>query len=132
MDTTGEARVPDKAILKRKKSGTGGGKGEDPVAEKPVATVDPAKVNKVPSKPRKTTKAHAAPPIRRSASASSSSTTSNTVWPASFTTLEKTHRALNLVFTFCGTRKHLATTFETIKTTVEGQIKRELKVEDVA
>lgn len=132
MDTTGEARVPNKAILKRKRSRTGGGKGEDPVAEKPVATVDPTQVNKVPSKPRKTTKAHAAPPIRRSASASSSSTTSNTVWPASFTTLEKTHRALNLVFTFCGTRKHLATTFETIKTTVEGQIKRELKVEDVA
>ncbi|KFY70712.1 hypothetical protein V498_10256, partial [Pseudogymnoascus sp. VKM F-4517 (FW-2822)] len=42
MDTTGEPRVPNKAILKRKRSGTEGGKGEDPVAEKPVATVDPA------------------------------------------------------------------------------------------
>ncbi|OBT45434.1 hypothetical protein VE00_04595 [Pseudogymnoascus sp. WSF 3629] len=135
MDTIGEAQVPNKAVLKRKRAETGGGGGgtaEDPVAEKPVATVDPTKVNEVPSKPRRTAKSHATPAIRRSASASSSSTASNTVWPASFTTLEKTHRALNLVFTFCGTRKHLATTFETIKTTVEGQIKRELKVEDVA
>ena len=50
----------------------------------------------------------------------------------SFTKLEQTHRALNLVFTFCCTRKHLATTFETIKGAVEGHIKRELKIEDVA
>lgn len=139
MDAIREAPLPNKAVLKRKRAETGGGAdnndgrtAKDPAAETPVATVDSTKVNKVPSKPRKTTKTHAAPPIRRSASASSSSTTSNTAWPASFTTLEKTHRALNLVFTFCGTRKHLATTFETIKTTVEGQIKRELKVEDVA
>ncbi|OBT73050.1 hypothetical protein VF21_07716 [Pseudogymnoascus sp. 05NY08] len=134
MDTIGKTRAPSKAVLKRKRAETGvggdkndGRTAEDPAPEKPVATVD-----EVRSKPRRAAKAHAAPAIRRSTSASSSSTTSNTIWPASFTTLEKTHRALNLVFTFCGTRKHLATTFETIKTTVEGQIKRELKVEDVA
>ncbi|KAI0459467.1 hypothetical protein F5B21DRAFT_499645 [Xylaria acuta] len=53
-------------------------------------------------------------------------------WPLQFTELEKTHRALNLVFTFCSTRKHLATTFDTIRSAVESHTKRELKVEDVA
>lgn len=53
-------------------------------------------------------------------------------WPPRFSELEKTHRALNLVFTFCSTRKHLATTFDTIRSAVESHTKRELKVEDVA
>ncbi|GAP86134.1 putative DEAD DEAH box helicase [Rosellinia necatrix] len=53
-------------------------------------------------------------------------------WPLRFTELERTHRALNLVFTFCSTRKHLATTFDTIRSAVESQTKRELEVEDVA
>lgn len=53
-------------------------------------------------------------------------------WPAYFTQLAQTHRALNLVFTFCCTRKHLATTFETIKTAVEGHTRRELTIADVA
>ena len=53
-------------------------------------------------------------------------------WPEHFTKLAQTHRALNLVYTFCCTRKHLATTFETIKQAVEGHIKRELLLEDVA
>lgn len=53
-------------------------------------------------------------------------------WPEHFTKLAQTHRALNLVYTFCCTRKHLATTFDNIKATVKGHIKRELLVEDVA
>jgi DEAD/DEAH box helicase domain-containing protein len=53
-------------------------------------------------------------------------------WPPLFTELQKTHRALNLVFTFCSTRKHLATTFDTIRSAVESHTKRELKIEDVA
>ncbi|KAL8381210.1 hypothetical protein RB595_005476 [Gaeumannomyces hyphopodioides] len=53
-------------------------------------------------------------------------------WPDWFKTLERTYRALNLVFTFCCTRKHLATTFDTIKSTVELHIKRDLVVADVA
>lgn len=53
-------------------------------------------------------------------------------WPDTFKSLEKTHRALNLVFTFCSTRKHLATTFDTIKAAVETHIKRPLTVEEVA
>lgn len=53
-------------------------------------------------------------------------------WPDSLIKIEKTHKALNLVFTFCCTRKHLATTFDTIKGTVEQQLGRELSIRDVA
>lgn len=53
-------------------------------------------------------------------------------WPELFKSLDKTHRALNLVFTFCTTRKHFATTFEAIRPTVESHIKRTLSVEEVA
>ncbi|OLN95685.1 ATP-dependent helicase HRQ1 [Colletotrichum chlorophyti] len=53
-------------------------------------------------------------------------------WPERLKALEKTHRALNLVFTFCCTRKHLATTFETIKSAVESNTRTPLTVEDVA
>ncbi|KAI0185962.1 DEAD/DEAH box helicase-like protein [Xylaria flabelliformis] len=53
-------------------------------------------------------------------------------WPLRFTELVKTHRALNLVFTFCSTRRHLATTFDAIRSAVESHTERELKVEDVA
>ncbi|KAI9830676.1 MAG: hypothetical protein M1826_004505 [Phylliscum demangeonii] len=58
--------------------------------------------------------------------------TTDIPWPEHFTRLAHTHRALNLVFTFCCTRKHLATTFDNIKTAVESHIKRELTVDDVA
>ncbi|TQV96647.1 DEAD/DEAH box helicase [Cordyceps javanica] len=53
-------------------------------------------------------------------------------WPALFSSLNRTHQALNLVFTFCSTRKHLATTFEAIKPAVESHIKRPLSIEEVA
>lgn len=53
-------------------------------------------------------------------------------WPPYFIQLAQTHRALNLVFTFCCTRKHLATTFETLRGAVEGHTRRPLLEEDVA
>ncbi|KAI5294337.1 hypothetical protein KEM55_006658, partial [Ascosphaera atra] len=54
-------------------------------------------------------------------------------WPEAFVTLGQTHRALNLVYTFCRTRKHFATTFDTMKSAVEAQTGgRELTVETVA
>lgn len=53
-------------------------------------------------------------------------------WPPQIKSLERTHRALNLVFTFCCTRKHLATTFDTIRPAVETHIKKTLTVEEVA
>ncbi|KAF4340348.1 DEAD DEAH box helicase [Fusarium beomiforme] len=53
-------------------------------------------------------------------------------WPEEFKQIERTHRALNLVYTFCTTRKHLATTFDTIKSAVEAHIKRELTIHEIA
>ena len=56
----------------------------------------------------------------------------NLPWPDHFTYLLQLHKALNLVYTFCSTRKHFATTWDNIKSTVEGHIKKPLLVEDVA
>ncbi|PGH16614.1 hypothetical protein AJ80_05116 [Polytolypa hystricis UAMH7299] len=54
-------------------------------------------------------------------------------WPSPFKRLSQTHRALNLVYTFCCTRKHFATTFEKMKAAVEAQTGgRILTVEDIA
>jgi DEAD/DEAH box helicase domain-containing protein len=100
-------------------------------ASSSTATV-PTKTHDGGSKPRRTPKPKNSPALSRSGSSFSAPVTSAIPWPASFQALEKTHRALNLVYTFCSTRKHLATTFDTIKTAVEGHIKRELKIEDVA
>ncbi|KAM3545416.1 hypothetical protein ARSEF1564_001729 [Beauveria bassiana] len=57
---------------------------------------------------------------------------SSSPWPALFVSLDQTHRALNLVFTFCSTRKHFATTFEAIRPAVESHLKRNLSIEEVA
>ncbi|KAL6234614.1 hypothetical protein BDW75DRAFT_231007 [Aspergillus navahoensis] len=53
-------------------------------------------------------------------------------WPDHFKHLSRTHRALNLIYTFCCTRKHFATTFDNIKKAVQAQSGTELTVEDIA
>lgn len=92
----------------------------------------PTKTHDGGSKPRRTPASKSKVPALRRNPSSNAVVTSAIPWPTSFQTLEKTHRALNLVFTFCCTRKHLATTFDTIKTAVEGHIKRNLEIEEVA
>jgi DEAD/DEAH box helicase domain-containing protein len=54
------------------------------------------------------------------------------LWPEHFLSLQRVHRALNLVYTFCCTRKQLATTFSNLKAAVEGHTKKPLTVEDIA
>ncbi|KAK6361007.1 hypothetical protein TWF730_007122 [Orbilia blumenaviensis] len=54
------------------------------------------------------------------------------LWPLHFQRLATTHKALNLVYTFCCTRKQLATTFENLRSAVEDHIKRPLTVDDIA
>ena len=70
------------------------------------------------------------PPLLRRTSSTIVETT--IPWPDDLTRLASVHRALNLVYTFCCSRKHLATTFDTIKAAVEGHIKRDLQIADVA
>lgn len=53
-------------------------------------------------------------------------------WPEGIKIVEKTHRALNVVFTFCCTRKHVVTTFDNIKAAVESHLGKPLAIEDVA
>ncbi|KAF2098876.1 P-loop containing nucleoside triphosphate hydrolase protein [Rhizodiscina lignyota] len=95
-------------------------------------TTVPTKTHDGGSKPRRTKKAAdgSKPPLARRNS--STVVESSIPWPPHFTSLAQTHRALNLVYTFCCTRKSFATTFDNIKSTVETHIKRELKIEDVA
>lgn len=135
------ATVSDKIVRKRKRKSTEeladdadnitGCPTSVAIVETTSTTVVPTKSHDGGAKPRRTPKAQATPKLTRKES-TSSNPISSIPWPASFVSLEKTHRALNLVYTFCSTRKHLATTFDTIKSTVERQAQKELKVEDVA
>lgn len=105
-----------------------------PSGESPTTTITiPTKTYDGGRKPRRNPNAKSSssqPPLLRR---NSSTVVETTIpWPEQFNKLAQTHRALNLVYTFCCTRKHLATTFETIKKAVEGHIKRDLLIEDVA
>ena len=132
------ATVSNQIIRKRKRKDA-----TDPDCPSPAATSEagsvatdsttiPTKTHDGGAKPRRIPKVKQPPKLSRNASSFSTPVTSAIPWPASFQTLEKAHRALNLVFTFCSTRKHLATTFNTIKSSVEGHIKRDLTIEEVA
>ncbi|KAF2485186.1 hypothetical protein BDY17DRAFT_247941 [Neohortaea acidophila] len=89
----------------------------------------PTKTQDGGKKPRRTAKGDQPPLVRRD---SSTVIESAIPWPEEFTKLSQTHKALNLVYTLCCTRKHFATTFENMRSAVEANIKREFKVEDVA
>ncbi|RDW92093.1 hypothetical protein BP5796_01487 [Coleophoma crateriformis] len=92
----------------------------------------PTKTHDGGAKARRASKTQPTPKLARNGSSFSSTVATSIPWPLYFQLLEKTHRALNLVFTFCSTRKHMATTFDTIKGAVEGHTKEELLIEDVA
>lgn len=53
-------------------------------------------------------------------------------WPEPFERLEEVFRALNTVYSFCSARKHLATTFDTLRSSVELLIKRNLEVHHIS
>ena len=95
-----------------------------------TATSVPTKTHDGGQKPKRTPKKGEKPALKRKGS--SNLVESSIPWPEPLTKLAQTQKALNLVYTFCCTRKQLATTFETIKSAVEANIKRELTIEDVA
>ncbi|KAK5163267.1 ATP-dependent 3'-5' DNA helicase [Saxophila tyrrhenica] len=100
-----------------------------PAEAEPATTTIPTKTHDGGKKPRRTAKGER-PALSRNNS--SNLVESQIPWPLEFTKLSQTHKALNLVYTFCCTRKHFATTFENLKGAVEANIKRELKIEDIA
>ncbi|KAL7929095.1 P-loop containing nucleoside triphosphate hydrolase protein [Trichoderma chlorosporum] len=53
-------------------------------------------------------------------------------WTEVLKDLERAHQALNLVYTFCSSRKHVITTFDTLRPAVESHIKRTFTIQDVA
>ncbi|KAK5726498.1 ATP-dependent 3'-5' DNA helicase [Elasticomyces elasticus] len=95
-----------------------------------ATTSVPTKTHDGGKKPRRTTKKGDKPPLVRQGSSTVVET--SIPWPEPFTQLAQVHRALNLVYTFCCTRKHMATTFDTIKSAVEANIKRPVQISDVA
>ncbi|CAG8960908.1 hypothetical protein HYFRA_00002445, partial [Hymenoscyphus fraxineus] len=140
------ATVSNRIVRKRKRKDTADSPEETtesiptfndtPLSNNPTAQTLPTKTHDGGTKPKRVSKAKTTRPAL-SRSSSTSSTSSNAVtttipWPPSFVALEKTHRALNLVYTFCSTRKHVITTFDTIKTAVESHIKKDLSIEDIA
>ncbi|ETI20883.1 hypothetical protein G647_07226 [Cladophialophora carrionii CBS 160.54] len=102
----------------------------DSVTTTSTTTTVPAKGHDGGTKPRRT-KASSKPAMLRRNS-SSNLVETEIVWPEHFKYLSQLHRALNLVYTFCCTRKHFATTWDNIKAAVEGHIKRPLVEDDVA
>ncbi|KAI5776331.1 putative DEAD/DEAH box helicase [Geopyxis carbonaria] len=89
----------------------------------------PVKKPRAPKKPSKSAK----PAIKQEEQPDAPPPAPSTIpWPAHFTALAKVHSALNLVYTFLSSRKTVATTFATLRTAVEGHIRRPLTVADVA
>lgn len=129
------ATVSNQLVHKRKRKRQAEDEGEDSSATEPAnadgatATI-PTKTHDGGKKPRRTAKTGEHPPLLRNDSSTVVET--SVPWPEAFNQLSRTHKALNLVYTFCCTRKHLATTFETIKSAVEANTKRSLAIEDVA
>ncbi|CAK7220956.1 ATP-dependent 3'-5' DNA helicase [Sporothrix curviconia] len=122
-DTTSKAPSSQPASMTEEALETSGSEGS--------AASTPAVSDKPPPKRKGRAKK---PPIKKEASNASQGPTCRdmTAWPEWFRALEKTHRALNLVYTICCTRKHLLTTFATIKTAVEANTGSPLREADVA
>ncbi|KAI9718310.1 MAG: hypothetical protein M1828_006774 [Chrysothrix sp. TS-e1954] len=98
-------------------------------ADSASTTTVPTKTDDGGKKARRTTKSKKPGLARRE---SSGVVECSIPWPERFKNISQLHRALNLTYTFCCTRKHIATTFETLKSTVESHIQRELTIENVA
>jgi DEAD/DEAH box helicase domain-containing protein len=141
------ASVSDQVVRRRKRKTR---EDDPPVEELPgVADIEPpvepdatetiTTTIKVPTKthdggekPKRTPKKDVAKKPKLVRQGSTTIVETSVPWPDHFQKLGQVHRALNIVYTFCCTRKHLATTLDNLKSTVEGHINRELEIEDVA
>ncbi|CAK7227820.1 ATP-dependent 3'-5' DNA helicase [Sporothrix bragantina] len=126
-DTTGTASGSETVVVTENDLETSGTE----QSESALSTPTPAATDKPTPKRKSQAKK---PAIKKEDSTASQGPTRRDIgaWPEWFRALEKTHRALNLVYTICCTRKHLLTTFATIKTAVEANTGRPLLEKDVA
>ncbi|KAG0147441.1 hypothetical protein CROQUDRAFT_42913 [Cronartium quercuum f. sp. fusiforme G11] len=53
-------------------------------------------------------------------------------WPEHFKDLQRVYQALNTVFTFCSARKHLHTTIDNMRSSIESLLKAPLALESIA
>ncbi|OAA56610.1 Hrq1p [Niveomyces insectorum RCEF 264] len=119
-DVTGDASSDDSCVVAPKETARSNATGPTKTKQHGIEKEDDSETSEsVAGTPRPRKKAAA--PLR-----------APETWPPWFRALEKTHRALNLVYTFCCTRKHLITTFATIKTAVEANTGGPLREADVA
>ncbi|RYP76093.1 hypothetical protein DL771_001917 [Monosporascus sp. 5C6A] len=140
MSSLKAATVSDK-IVKRKRKRAAGEDEPDDVGDhnapenvlttKAVKTAE-GDIDEVGAENSKQPKSGKGPSRQKKAAVAKTAVECQIEWPPLFKELDRTHRALNLVYTFCSTRKHVATTFNTIRTAVESHTKRELRVEDIA
>ena len=127
------SRIPVNRKRKRQPKDNQSQEAEDDIASTTstsTTTTVPTKSQDGGAKPRRTKSSSKPALLRRNSS--SNLVESEIPWPDHFKYLAQLHRALNLVYTFCCTRKHFATTWDNIKATVEGHIKRPLLEDDVA
>ena len=117
---------------KRKRSSQDNDEGQQPAVIGPTGASAPPTSNEPTPKPTKggrKPKSQSRPQATKTQTPKSNPET----WPPAFKSLSRTHRALNLVYTFCCTRKHFATTFENIRAAVQAQTGgQQLTIEDVA
>jgi len=106
--------------------------GDDATETITTTTTIPTKTHDGGKKPKRTPKKDSGLTPKLVRQGSTTIVETSIPWPEHFQKLGLVHRALNIVYTFCCTRKHLATTLDNIKSAVEGHIKRELVIEDVA
>ena len=130
--TVSNQSIPRKRKKSQPKGERGKGVDQDEVAEQvSTTTTIPTKEHDGGKAPRRRRPAGERPPTLSRSSSSNFIETTIPI-PEHFKWLMQLHAALNLVYTFCCTRKHFATTLDNIKSTVEANIKRPLLIEDIA
>ncbi|CAH7668397.1 hypothetical protein PPACK8108_LOCUS2905 [Phakopsora pachyrhizi] len=67
--------------------------------------------------------------VKKKTSGSSKERNDELIWPQHFKKLQRVFQALNTVFTFCSTRKHIHTTIDNMRSSVEGILRSSLEVD---
>ena len=97
---------------------------ESSVLSEAIDEVEVSEPAKTTSRKRKTAPSVAKGKGRAKTPPLSKNFVSTVEWPDHFKKLQRTFQALNTVYTFLSARKHLASTFENLKSSVQAIIKR--------
>ncbi|CAG8091333.1 unnamed protein product [Penicillium salamii] len=137
MADSSSISIPASSLKRKRSDDSSNGPSDTPKPPPNASSLDPASpasdLKSHPNEPPEQTKGKGKAKGKKTASKPAKRTPSAPV-PDALKRLAQTHRALNLIYTFCCTRKHFATTFDNIKKAVQAQLGqgRELTIEDVA